>query len=376
MYVNKTQKIFTYMGYYANEFAREAVRSIERLTRPMPTGKTYFAEVGERIKRIIAALFSIPLAAALLFPAFICYVFAACVGRGRFELIELESSEGFWHLLSVKVMSLNACLQDPWSPFTGGVVPPFEPVTSCISRIAGLVSAIAKEDPILYLGQEFENLGAQDACIRLMQQNGFRYFIRDLGSNDPIRNNSGLFVASKVPLQNIEFIPYPAKDRAGLAKWSRQGALTFTISIQGRDMRFVNIHLNHGKGKENQDARNRQLTCHVAPLLKRGNCALFGDLNFDTASIEIANLGLLEFVNELEGKITCTDAGKHALRHKSMQLQGQPCADCEERIDGLIYNPCQIRVVDCFVKPFILSNQLLSDHYATIATLQIPDLNI
>ena len=30
MYVNDVQKFFTYVGYYANSFAREAARDIER----------------------------------------------------------------------------------------------------------------------------------------------------------------------------------------------------------------------------------------------------------------------------------------------------------------------------------------------------------
>lgn len=373
MYVNNAQKLFTYIGYYANEFARISARSIERLTHPMPHGDSYWSEVGERVKRTVSAIFSIPLAAVLFIPAFACYSLAACVGGGRFEHVKSEEQANFWQERSVKVMSLNTCFQDPWSPLTGGVVPPFEPVGDCASRVAAVVNAIAQENPVVYMGQEFENLGAQDECIRLMQQKGFRYFLRDLGSNDPVRNNSGLFVASKVPLQNVEFVPYPAEDRAGLAKWSGQGALTCTISAQGRNLRLINVHLNYGEGQENQEARNRQLTRHIVPLLNRGNAALFGDLNFDTASVERVASGLLGFVNALEGQVTCTDAGKHALRGKSMNPNGHPCTDCEERIDGLIYNPHQMQVLASEVKPLVLGNQLLSDHYATIATLQIPE---
>ena len=373
IYVSDVRKIFTYMGYYANEFTRASVRSIEYLTRPMSRENSWWAELAERVKRAVSALFSLPLAAVLLIPAFACYVVAACVGEGRFEHIKPESAANFWEERSVKVMSLNACFQDPWSPLTGGVATPFEPVAGCASRVAALVDAVAKENPVVFMGQEFENLGAQDECIRLMQQKGFHYFLRDLGSNDPIRNNSGLFVASKVPLQNIEFVPYPDEDRAGLAKWSRQGALTFTISVQGRDLRLINVHLNYGEGEKNQEARNRQLVRHVVPLLNRGNAALFGDLNFNTASVERAASGLLGFVNALEGTVTCTDAGKHALRGKSLNPGGNPCADCEERIDGLIYNPKQIQVFDSGSKQFLLGGQLLSDHSATIAMLQLPE---
>lgn len=370
MYVNSAQKFLTYMGYYTNGCARASARSIERLTRPMPQGNGYWTEGAQRVKHALSSLFSIPLAAVLFLPAFSSYVLAACVGSGRFELIEPKSTVDFWKEKFIKIMSLNACLQDPWSPLTGGVVPPFEPVGDCPSRIAAVVNEIAKEAPALFLGQEFENLGAQDKFIQLMKAKGYHYFLRDLGSNEPVRNSSGLFVASKVPLNNIKFIPYPAKDRAGLAKWSGQGALTFTISIQGQDLRLVNVHLNYGEGKENQEARNRQLTHHVAPLLVNGRSMLFGDLNFNTATIGLDNLGLIGFRNSLEGNVTCTDYGKHTLRGKSYNPGGKPCTDCAEKIDGLIYNAKWIQSLESCAKQLALNNQLLSDHSAIVATIQ------
>jgi len=369
MYVNGVQKFFTYAGYYANAFARKSFRDIERLTHPMPQVNDYWAEFGERIKRVGSAVFTIPLSAALFIPSLVFYFIAARTGRGRFELIEPKSPINFWRERSVKVVSLNACFQDPWSPLTGGVALPFERMGDCASRIAGIVNAISDEAPTIYLGQEFENLGAQDEFIRLMQQKGFGYFLRDLGSSDPICNHSGLFVASKVPVQNIEFIPYPPEDRAGLAKWSNQGALTFTVSAQGKEIRFVNVHLNYSEGEENQNARNRQLKRHVIPLLNRGSSVLFGDLNFDTSKVDRAVSGLLGFTNALEGTVTCTDEGKHVLRGKDRNPGGQPCADCQEKIDGLIYDPSKVKVPNPFIKPLRLNNQLLSDHFAVVATV-------
>lgn len=370
MYVNDAQKFFTYSGYYANAFARGACRNIESLTRPMPHGEAYWREVGKRTQQVIELVFSLPLAVVLSIPSIACYGLAAYVGRGRFDLIEPHSPASFWPERSLKVISLNACFQDPWSPLTGGVVTPFELVANSASRIAAVVNALAEEDPTIYLGQEFDNLGAQDECIRLMRQKGFSYFLRDLGSNDPIRNHSGLFIASKVPLQNIEFIPYPSETQAGLAKWSNQGALTFTVSLQGKNVRFVNVHLNYGEGEENQNARNRQLTRHVIPLLNRGPSVLLGDLNFDTAQVDRELSGLRGFTNALEGMVTCTDEGKHTLRGKDRRPDGRLCTDCQEQIDGLVYDPNQVQVLNCRVKPLKLDAQLLSDHYATIATVQ------
>lgn len=367
MYVNPAQKFFTYMGYYANAFARQSARDIERLTRPMPQGDAYYGECVERAKRAVSAVFSLPLAGALFIPAVASYITAACVGRGRFELIEPKTKEDFQYRYSLKVAAHNACFQDPWSPLTGGVVPPFEAVDKYPSRIAATVAAIAERDPDVYLGQEFENLGAQDECIRLMQKAGFRYFVRDLGSNDAVRNNSGLFVASKLPLRNIRFLPYPLEDRTGLAKWSGQGALVFTV--EGKNLRFINTHLNYGDGEENQKARNRQLKRRVLPLLNEHPSVLFGDLNFNTASVDRKISGLRELlVNPLEGTPTCTDSGKHTLRGKSKKSEGQT-HKCEESIDGIIYDPYIVEVLDPLAEPLLCNNQLLSDHSLITATV-------
>jgi endonuclease/exonuclease/phosphatase family metal-dependent hydrolase len=370
-YVGDAQKFFTYAGYYANEFARASFRSIERLTHTMPQGDSYWKEVGERIKGVVSTFFSLPLAALFLIPSFACYSLAAFLGSERFDLIQPESAAPFWQERSIKVMSLNTCFQDPWSPLTGGVVTPFEPVGDSLSRVASIVNAIAQENPAIFLGQEFENIDAQDESIRLLKEKGYHYFLRDLGSNDPIRNSSGLFVASKIPIENPQFVPYPAEDKAGLSKLSGQGALTFTVSTLNGPLRLVNVHLNYGNEAADQEARNRQLKNHVIPLLNRGPSALFGDLNFDTSKVDRAASGLGEFVNELEGRTTCTDAGKHALRGKSLQPDGKDCEDCDERIDGLIYKREEVRISDLDLKPLVYQGQLLSDHYATITNLEI-----
>ena len=371
VYVSGLQKSFTYWGYYANTFARRVVRTIECLTRPTPLEKRTWGDVVERVKTVASACLSSVLAVALSIPALACYAIAACVGGGRLEFIRPQEAADFWGERSVKVMSWNVCFQDPWAPFTGGVVPPFEPVAEGVSRIAAIVNAIAQENPAIFMGQEFENLGAQDEFIHLMQGKGFSYFVRDLGSHAPVRNNSGLLIASRVPLEGVQFAPYLLDDREGLAKWSEQGALAVNISVEGHDIRLVNLHLNYGSGGQNQAARNRQLVRYALPMIRGENGALFGDLNFNTAAVDRKSAGLEGLVNALEGRVTCTDEGKHTLRGKSRSPNGQPCEDCEERIDGLIYDPSRIKVLQCATTAMRLNGQLLSDHYATIAELEL-----
>lgn len=87
--------------------------------------------------------------------------------------------------------------------------------------------------------------------------------------------------------------------------------------------------------------------------------------------MNLSDVGLSDFVNELEGQVTCTDRGKHLLRGKSRYPDGDQCTECAEYIDGLIYHPETIQITDCSVTPLVVDGTLLTDHYATVATLHI-----
>ncbi|PIS01990.1 MAG: hypothetical protein COT85_07560 [Chlamydiae bacterium CG10_big_fil_rev_8_21_14_0_10_42_34] len=374
LFVNPAQRFLSLSAHKANSFARESVRAVERYTRAMPHRKeAYWAEVVERVKCAVSALFSIPLAALMLIPATTLYCLSACMGSGRFELVEEGNGKEKPRGKFIDVMSLNACLQHPWSPLTGGVEVHTKPIADCASRVEALARVIAGKNPDVFLGQEFEDLGAQTEMIQSLKEKGFHYFLRDLGSNDPIRNNSGLFVASKIPLREIDFVPYPSEDRAGLAKGSNQGALTFTVRVNEADLRLVNVHLNYGEGENNQAARNRQLKNHVIPLINNPhrNAAAFGDLNFDTSSVCRIESGFLETIgNALEGRTTCSDEGKHILRGKSRKPGGAACTDCDEKIDGLLFHKATgFKITSLQVKPVRRGNQLLTDHFAVTASI-------
>lgn len=369
-YVNPIQKGLTYAAYYGTALSRKVGRNVEQLTRPMPSEERYWAELAERVKLVVSILILFPCAVVLSLLSCALYGLASCAGKGRFEWIGPQM-HSVWQGQSIKVLSFNACFQDPWAPLTGGVVSPHVPLGNYPSRIAAIVDQIARKNPDVFLGQEFDNLGAQDESIRLMRQRGYRYFLRDLGSDHPVQNHSGLFVASKVLLENIAFVPYPAEVKGtGLGRWSARGALTFTIRVGGADLRVVNVHLNPGDGPENDSARIAQLQRHVAPLLQE-RTVVMGDLNFDTSSVNLAQIGFPGFVNAFEGQVTCTDLGKHQLLGKSGFSNGRPCEDCEQRIDGLLHHPEQVRVAASAIEPLEWDGRLLSDHYALSATLQM-----
>lgn len=367
MYVNKIQKFFCYAGFHCNHLLRQSTRNIERLTRPMPQGpQAYRKECLERIQRVALTVLSLPFTLPSAALGLICYSLASCLGKGRFERIEIPSCCPVSLPESIRLFSNNTCFQDPWSPLTGGMETPFTKNEQGTTRIEDYAQSF-EEGVDYYQGQEYDVLSAQDALIEQLSAKGFRYFIRDLVGGNPICNSSGLFVASKFPFLEEQFIAYPLKDRAGLAKGSSQGALVVKMQLaSGKVLTLINTHLNYGEGEENQQARNRQLKTHILPHLRQGAAVLAGDLNFDTTRVSPKESGLEGFENAIAGKVSCSDEGKHSLRGKKKQS----CSDCEEIADGLIYDPQTVQVTEVRVQPIRKEGRLLTDHFGVFAKLQ------
>lgn len=356
-------KFLTYVAYDLHAPLRRLVSDMERITRTMPKDH-YVRELTGRILRAASDVFLAPIAAGLSIPAMACYSIIACFGSRRIEIIMPRQPSPFWNGRSVKFMSLNACFQYPWAPMTGGVVSPFDRVADCASRIEAVVNAIVEENPQVFLGQEFDDLGAQDEFIRLMKEKGYKYFGRDIGHTPRLclENRSGTFYASQIPIEKVEFVPYPPEDRNGLAEWSSQGALTFTVRVRDQDLRFVNVHLNYHEGEENRQARYRQLTKHVMPLARKSEYAVVaGDFNDDTSKMDPKAAGFEGWRNALEGAVTCTDEGIHLLRGK----RREGCRECAENIDAILHKPEKV-AVEAHTKQLRLGGELLSDHFACI----------
>lgn len=357
-------------GYYSNHFARALGRDYERISRPLKCAEhdyqpTPWQEIAERVGCLVRMSIFVPLSLLALPCSIFFYAISYFTNAQRLEIIEPETkcAESLRDR-QVSVMSLNACLQEgPFAPLTGGVVPPFAPVGNHPSRIAALARCITSPD--VFVGQEFHDLSAQDAFVEELKKQGYRYFIIDRAPH-PICVNSGLFVASKRALSDISFIPYPFKDRVGLAKGTQQGVLAFSVlGSQGkRVLSILNTHLNYGSGAENQAARNRQLRNHAIPhFRKRHPSLLIGDFNFDTSSpLAKSASGLRGFVNVCEGQVTCTDEGKAHLRGR----KGPPDL---EKIDAVIAN--SVRITNVNIRKLQEGGSLLSDHYAVHCTAQL-----
>lgn len=354
MEVNHAQKFFLWSSDLLFQPPRNVLYNVEIATRPAtPTL--------QKIEKIALAFFWGVVSLISSVPAIILHSLSICTGCGSWELIKPATEIPSFQGKALKFASLNAALQNPYCPFTAGVVNPFDRLSPYPHRIAGLVEKIAEENYDLFAGQEFEDLGSQEEFIWIMEAAGYRYFIRDLGTNTML-NRSGLFIASKYPIDQPKFTPFLWDDKAGLAEFSKLGILTFTMSLNGKEQGFLITHLNYGDDEKCQTARETQISKFILPYLQKGYLVL-GDFNCDTSQIT----QLKDYTNELEGKTTCSDEGKHTLRGKP-----GPCPDCNEKIDVIIHDS-NTSIISAKATQLYSKQFFLSDHFLVTGELLCSD---
>lgn len=339
---NRIQKFFVNAGYRINGLSRWTVRQIGHHSQ-------------SRVQTAAKVALAVPIALAAFLISTPCYLAASYAGTGRFERIEAATPSHFApNDDKVKVMFQNICGQDPWSIFSGGVVPPLEIGPNGESRADSIISKILEGKPDIYCGQEFDDLGVSGKIGHVLSQEGYTC-IRDLGCNDPLLNHSGLFIAIRGPIESVAFHSFAPEHASGITSWCNRGVLELTTPL----FKVVNVHLNSGGDSDDQTSRLLQLKNYVSPLMGERPTLVVGDSNLDTSALsdeERKMGGLLGTVNALEGEITCSDEGKHNLNGKSRD----GCDGCEERIDVALFNPDLMTVSDLQIQPGDSDHHLIS----------------
>ena len=106
---------------------------------------------------------------------------------------------------SYSILTLNACMMD------GDLPTRFGGMVSVDDRIDRLAAFILQEDPDFFLGQEIMSSSGQKLYERLKDR--YAYFWIGIG-NVPGKEESGLFVASKRPIQGEpQFVPFSDEDQ-------------------------------------------------------------------------------------------------------------------------------------------------------------------
>lgn len=188
-------------------------------------------------------------------------------------------------------------------------------------RISQIVDTILSAKAEIVFLQEVWDPEAMRALIKLLQNDYAHFFYNagdPSGTIDPEKMgyNSGLFIASKLPLQSVSFERFVRS----IPKKSNRGAF-FAICEAGKQrVAFINTHLQHGNLPEFREVRKEQLyCCHRLLMQARPNSDwgfLAGDLNINALDSNFQESGISElfeipyaidrFEKKME-KATCTD---------------------------------------------------------------------
>jgi endonuclease/exonuclease/phosphatase family metal-dependent hydrolase len=204
----------------------------------------------------------------------------------------------------LRVLTANVlCFSEPFTYFFGGVSPWKDRIEKIVQKIKGTNADIIC----------LQEVWGHEVALLLKEKlrKEFSCFIYDIGiqygtlNPDEIGLNSGLFIASKIPLEEPSFTPFnkmsPAKGGV------QRGALTAEFNAGGAKWKLVATHLQHGTDSTSQEIRKDQFeTC--SNLLGSSRGFIIGDLNINAFTPEFKSSLLFEqfFIPYLQGKRAVT----------------------------------------------------------------------
>ncbi len=285
-------------------------------------------------------------------------------------------------LSELKVLTANmVCFPDKL-PYTYGGISPWK------GRIERLTETIRKTGAQIVCLQEVWDPEAMRALMEHFKED-YAFFIYEAG--DPAGTlyvskmgyNSGLFIASKVPLDTVIFNRFPRSIPEG----SNRGALIVGFQIFQRQCALINTHLQHGSTPEMLEMRKEQLHfCHtylqdVSAKTPSSWGFLTGDLNIDGFSPEFTassmpSLFAIPYMEELSSKkATCTnyftdlvvtppaERGQVPISYELLDycIQSKPCAVMMKSQQTLIP-----------LYSLEAPTQALSDHQVVLTTWTAP----
>ncbi len=181
-----------------------------------------------------------------------------------------------------KVLTANVlCFPEQFSYFFGGVSP-------WANRIDSIVAKIISSQADVVCLQEIWNGKIGKALAEKLKKR-FNYFIYDAGnqygtlSPEEIGFNSGLFIASKIPLDTVSFIPFTRMKPmiAGI----KRGAIRAKITVGDAKWTMVATHLQAGCDDDEEQIRKDELA-ECVEFLGSDPGFIIGDLNINAFSNE------------------------------------------------------------------------------------------
>ncbi len=270
------------------------------------------------------------------------------------------------------------CFPENFTYFFGGM-PPWP------DRIDALSKKIVSTNAAIVCLQEIWDKEVACAFVELLKDEYF-YFIYDPGNQygtlnpEEIGYNSGLFVASRVPLDNITFTPFEQMrpKKAGV----KRGAVSAQVTIGNTKWTLVATHLQNGSDEEAAMIRKGQFD-QCSHLLGLDKGFILGDLNINAFSEEFKNNSLSkEFsIPYLEHKVGITKETATATDYFNDLVHTRPDERSEVRPTYELIDYCVFRKDAHSMK--LLSQEkvhffsvedpegALSDHHGILTVIQV-----
>jgi endonuclease/exonuclease/phosphatase family metal-dependent hydrolase len=197
-----------------------------------------------------------------------------------YEKNERNSPISIGNRLSVLTANL-ICFRDPLSYFFGGASP-------AVLRIDEIAKKILKTKADIVCLQEVWD----EEALKVLKErlkNDYVYFVYEAGnqtgtlSPDEIGFNSGLFIASKVHLEELDFSLF--SEMKQVKGGIKRGALHARFKAGNSYWKMVATHLQHGSDQESIKIRNTQFQ-NCSELVGDEKGFVIGDLNINAFSEE------------------------------------------------------------------------------------------
>ena len=257
----------------------------------------------------------LPATLALTLAEGVCRIAANSIQPKPFFYLKGKAEEKTSIGKNIKIFTMNVCaVAGGFSRLFGGVAP-------WKYRKDEIINQILSQKPDVVCLQEVNDINAAYAFKKGLE-NEYAHFYFNVGSK-PFTQNSGHFIASKYPIENMNFMPFSKK--AGLQSMVNKGLCSF--SLKCKDEVFAHIFAVHlSPSKDDLNAKEQEIEDRKIELerilkqieLKEKNDpesfkVLVGDMNLRWGSDEwkqsiISSNKFMDSYNQGREKVTSKDA--------------------------------------------------------------------
>jgi endonuclease/exonuclease/phosphatase family metal-dependent hydrolase len=324
--------------YLRDPFDKTMGRALECMFSYAPFKAGYKKSLAEKVQFVFTTIFYvaiIPLSLTLFGVALSVNGIRQMCNKHRFTYLEGSALEKKGSLKTI--LTWNVCA------LFGGLCIPFGGMAPFAKRASLIARKIIDTNADLVALQEVSPPAA-DMLYRKLRKEYKHFYVRI--NPDPLLTlDSGLFIASKVKLNDPTVISLP------LAGRMKRAFFSFHVN----EYNFLTTHLEPGTSEADVSMRQRQVAALFTHVVPSEKTVIMGDLNIERGR-EFEKSGLASrFVDRYEGEPTATDhfIGK---------------VDEHQSIDYILTTP-DLKLDISMNEGFNLDGPALSDHHMLIANL-------